>query len=93
MLLGTAPSSSTTPVAWRPATLVYEPRCAEATVLHRALSRHLGRFLEQARTDDGQGVPLFVERELRRFLACGDLRRGFARVHCDDCHKDRLVPT
>jgi Putative transposase/Transposase zinc-binding domain len=37
-------------------------------------------------------VPRFVERELRRFLACGDIRRGFARVHCDDCHQDRLVP-
>jgi hypothetical protein len=45
------------------------------------LSRHLVPFLDQARTDEGYGVPLFVERELRRFLACGDLRRGFARVH------------
>lgn len=55
-------------------------------MLHRVLSRHLGPFLEQSGTDEGRGVPRFVERELRRFLACGDIRRGFARVHCDDCH-------
>jgi hypothetical protein len=42
MQLGTAPSSSTTPLGWCAATPVYAPRCAEATVLHRVLSRHLG---------------------------------------------------
>jgi hypothetical protein len=60
--LGTAPSSLTTPLGRRAATPVYAPRCAEATVLHRVLSRHLGPFLEGSRTDEGRGVPSFVER-------------------------------
>jgi len=33
-----------------------------------------------------------VERELRSFLECGILARGFLRVHCDACHLDRVVP-
>jgi hypothetical protein len=36
-------------------------------------------------------VPRFVERELRSFLDCGVLARGFLRVHCDSCGKDRVV--
>ena len=37
-------------------------------------------------------VPLFVERELRAFLECGILARGFVRVYCDICRMDRVVP-
>ena len=36
-------------------------------------------------------MPRFVERELRSFLDCGILARGFLRVHCDVCRLDRLV--
>ncbi|HVV83580.1 MAG TPA: transposase zinc-binding domain-containing protein, partial [Kofleriaceae bacterium] len=32
-----------------------------------------------------------AERELRSYLACGDLARGFGRVRCGDCGFDRLV--
>lgn len=37
-------------------------------------------------------MPRFVERELRSYLDCGVLVRGFLRVHCDACGKHRLVP-
>ena len=30
-------------------------------------------------------------REVRGFLDCGILARGFIRVHCDACGKDRVV--
>ena len=39
----------------------------------------------------GRLVPRFVERELRSFLECGILARGFLRVHCDACGLDRVV--
>jgi len=32
-----------------------------------------------------------VARELQRYLACGILAFGFARVHCSGCEKDELV--
>jgi len=62
-------------------------------VLHRVVRTHLDRFLaEMAAASDGAGVPRFIEREFRDFLGCGVLARGFARVRCDACRFERLVP-
>jgi len=36
-------------------------------------------------------VPAFVERELREFLTCGVMARGFARFRCDGCAREILV--
>src|SRR5579885_1346889 len=41
---------------------------------------------------DGSGVPGFVVNEFRKFLRCGVLAHGFARVRCGDCAFERLVP-
>jgi len=72
---------------------VYEPRSAAGTVLHQVVRTHLERFLaETAAATDGVGVPRFIEREFRDFLDCGALGRGFARVRCDACRFERLVP-
>ena len=72
---------------------VYEPRSTVGTVLHDVVRTHLDRFLAATATaTDGAGVPRFVERELRSFLGCGVLERGFARVRCDTCRFERLVP-
>ncbi len=40
---------------------------------------------------DGSGVPGFVVNEFRKFLRCGVLAHGFARVRCGDCAFERLV--
>ena len=37
-------------------------------------------------------LPGFVWRELQAVIDCGVLDRGFVRVHCAACQKDRLVP-
>ena len=42
-----------------------------------------------ARTD---GLPPFVVNEFRKFLRCGVLAHGLARVRCGDCAFERLVP-
>jgi hypothetical protein len=56
-------------------------------VLFRVLAEHLETFLERA----SEGLPLFVERELRGYLECGILSHGFCRVHCTGCGRDALV--
>jgi hypothetical protein len=72
---------------------VYGPRSTAGTVLHHVVRTHLERFLaETAAATDGAGVPRFIEREFREFLGCGVLSRGFARVRCDACRFERLVP-
>ena len=86
------PSGQRTPAA-RVVADDYQPREAEATVLHQVVKEHLATFVEDAsRRSDGAGLPRFVERELSRFLECGVLANGFARVRCGDCRFERLVP-
>jgi hypothetical protein len=55
------------------------------------LLRHLQTFLSRADERAGPGLPHFVRRELYRFLDCGILANGFARVHCASCGRDELV--
>ena len=55
------------------------------------MREHLETFLEAARERDGEGYPAFIEREFRRYLECGLLARGFARVRCEACGFERLV--
>lgn len=62
-------------------------------MLHEVVRDHLEAFLAdaRARTAHGFGVPRHVERELRNYLGCGLLERGFLRVRCADCGFERLV--
>jgi hypothetical protein len=70
--------------------LAYQRRKPEDTVLYRAVQQNLETFLASAQ-EQARVVPRFVERELRAFLDCGLLCRGFLRVRCDDCGRERLV--
>ena len=70
----------------------YAPRCPGEGALWRVVYQHLETFLDEVRArTDGVGVPPFVEREMREFLTCGSLARGFARVRCDTCRAEHLV--
>ena len=76
-----------------PATATYQPRTTERGILHGVVREHLETFLaEAARAAGGTHLPEFVEREFRDFLTCGVLAHGFARVRCDTCAFERLVP-
>ncbi len=70
---------------------VYAPRSPTTGVLYGVVRTHLADFLAvvEARTD---GLPPFVVHEFRKFLRCGVLAHGFARVRCGDCTFERLVP-
>jgi hypothetical protein len=68
----------------------YVPRNPADSVLYRAVAGNLETFLALQRRRE-RVVPRFVERELREFLDCGVLARGFLRVHCDACGRDRVV--
>src|SRR5438876_7059121 len=71
----------------------YRPRAPEQSVLHTVVRMHLETFLREAadRTDD-TGLPRFVEDEFREFLTCGVLAHGVARLRCEACGLDRLLP-
>ena len=71
----------------------YLRREPEETVLHAAVREHLATFLVEAeeRSPTGVGLPRFVREEVERYLRCGILGHGFARVHCGACGHDLLV--
>ena len=68
----------------------YQRRDPEHTALHRVLSQHWPAFLE--RTEQAEGLPDFVKREIEGYLDCGILERGHARIECRRCGFERLVP-
>lgn len=44
-----------------------------------------------AASDAGGGFPKRVHEEVRRFLGCGDVRRGFALAKCEACQESTLI--
>lgn len=69
----------------------YRPRQPEELLLHRIVRDHLETFVARE-VERGGSLPRFVDRELRKFVACGAPGLGFVRVRCTDCGYDRAVP-
>ena len=69
----------------------YRRREPEKTVLYMAVQKHLASFIADVHGADERGLPAYVEREFTRYLSCGVLSEGFARVRCDGCGNDFLV--
>jgi Transposase zinc-binding domain len=71
----------------------YEPRTPETSVLYRTVHAHLEAFLVCTAGEEGRpGLPGFVKREFEAYLRCGILTHGFARVRCEGCAFEHLVP-
>ncbi len=69
----------------------YRRRDPTRSLLYELVREHLETFLDELSAFAGPGLPFFVKRELRRYLECGVLAHGFARVHCPACKRDSLV--
>jgi hypothetical protein len=72
---------------------VYVPRSPTTSVLYGIVRAHWSDFAAEVRArTEGDGLPAFVTSAFRKFLRCGVLAHGFARVRCADCAFERLVP-
>jgi putative transposase/transposase-like zinc-binding protein len=69
----------------------FRPRRPDELLLHRVVREHLLTFLARE-AERGVSLPRFVDRELRKFVACGVPALGFVRVRCTACGYDRAVP-
>lgn len=69
----------------------YESRKPEQSLLYQTIQRCWPSFVAHCEAQE-QPVPAFVKREIDAFLHCGVLANGFARVYCQACKYDRLVP-
>ena len=69
-----------------------QPRRIQPSLLHQTVRGHWKSWLaEVAQRTDGGSFPGFVLAEFERYLKCGVLAHGFARVRCGDCHEEMLV--
>ena len=67
----------------------YRRRCPEQTVLYQCVQENYRSFVALYEEQD-RVLPAFVRREFEKYLACGRLSEGFARIRCGDCGYDRL---
>ena len=70
---------------------VYRPRRPTETPHYPVVQHHLETFLAEAEQPDGCGLAPWVEHDFRRYLTCGILAHGFARLRCDACAQERLL--
>jgi hypothetical protein len=70
----------------------YQRREPENTLLHQVVRQNWKTFLaEVAARTDGSSLPGHVTAEFERYLRCGILAHGFARVRCTACGDELLV--
>lgn len=72
--------------------VAYQRREPERTLLHRIVRENLAAFLAEAaeRYPSGE-LPHFIVCEFERYLRCGLICHGFARVRCPTCRDELLV--
>jgi hypothetical protein len=88
-VVSVADVADTSSVAHEPG---YRRRQPESTLLHETIRENLKTFLAHVEErGDGIGLPRFVISEFERYLACGILANGFARVRCTSCGDEMLV--
>src|SRR5437588_3671879 len=69
----------------------YRRREPEGTLLHATVREHWKTFLAEMEERGEAGLPRFVVGEFKRYLTCGILANGFARVRCTACGDELLV--
>ncbi len=77
------------------AAAIYRPRRPRQSALYRLIQRYYPEF---ERTYDDRYAQRYgpwrpiIGGVVRKFLRCGDLHFGFARVRCTTCHHEMFVP-
>ncbi len=75
-------------MSWSEAAQVYKPRNPRDSSLGQLLDEHFDEFEERYdelfSRDYGYYRPV-ISHVVRKFLDCGDLQQGFARIRCPDC--------
>ena len=76
------------------ASLVYHPRNPESSPLWQLINNNYESFErsyeEVFQQKYGYFRPIIIE-VVHEYLSCGDLKNGFARVKCKDCHAEYLL--
>ena len=75
-------------------TRAYKPRNPKASALYQCVKEHFAEFEGSYTTRYQEQYGFYrpvIGRVVEKFLLCGDLTRGFARVRCDTCRHEYLL--
>ena len=73
---------------------IYQPRNPKVSPLYQSILNHFAKFesVYEERYQKRIGVLRDVVREVvYKYLGCGDLRNGFARIKCKECQHEVLL--
>ena len=73
---------------------VYRPRKPQSSAYYRCVEDHLETFVQvyEQRFERRYGFwRPYLQKVITRYLGCGDLHHGFARVKCPDCQHEYLL--
>ncbi len=62
----------------------------ETTLLYPLVEQYYPAFVAHLKAE-GRTVPHYVQQEFTGYLKCCRLEHGFLRVHCESCHREKLV--
>lgn len=66
----------------------YQRHRPEQTLLYQIVEEYYPAFTTHL-TEQGRGLPGYVQREFEDYLKCGRLEHGFLRARCASCHAER----
>lgn len=73
---------------------VYRPRNPLSSPFHRLVTQYYGEFEriypEHYQENYGFWRPV-IKTSIEKFIKCGDLREGFARIRCKNCGQEMFV--
>ncbi len=73
---------------------VYQPRNPKTTGFYQCLAQHFDEFEASYETAYQERYGFYravIRKVVKKFLDCGDLTQGFARVQCGQCHYEYLL--
>ena len=72
---------------------INKPKKPDKTVLYKIVKENLESFLYEIKeaNPDSNPISAYAEKEFHKYLDCGILANGFARIRCDDCKEDYLI--
>jgi len=79
---------------WSDGAAVYHPRKPRNSPLWQLLNEHFHHFVSEYEDRFQKAYGFFrqvISDVVQNFLQCGDLKQGFARVRCPECHHEYLL--
>ncbi len=71
-------------------TTYYTERHPEKSVLHQVITKNMSTVF-QRKEERTRYLPKYVREEFESFIDCGIFAKGFLRLSCDSCKREKLV--